>query len=301
MFLYPCYAQLSRTINKEIFMIRKLLVIVPMALSTAAFAADSGSEYFHQAAAGAWEVTPALDYHDYSVKWSTTTNKTDVSGLTYGVKGEYGINDMFSVGVGLSADSDTSKTDGSASTSKSGMNNIDIYGLGKYDLGGSLLRYGLDFAISTAKVKTDNVDLGTTFLTPFVGWEMAMGPGIFGLKFSYAFQLTDRSFDTSSAKEKGINAESLSAFYEWQADTNWSLGLSLAWNAVNGSKVDGTQTDNGHAGMFVDVYAPITVADNITLIPNVGWGDDGTLMPISTGGLKTIQKWNVGVGARFAF
>lgn len=295
-------------------MIRKLLAILPLAISSAAFAASTaseGSEYMHQAPAGKFEVTPAVDYHDYTVKFSGGT-KGDISGLAYGVKGEYGINDMFSAGIAISASNDKFKPDSGASTTASGLNNIDIYGLGKYDLGMGLLRYGLDFSISTSKSKEDattgvatNTDLGMTMLTPFVGWEMGMGPGIFGLKFSYAFQLTDRSYDnTAGSKEKGINAESLSAFYEWQADTTWSLGLSLAWNSVNGSKIDGVSKATGHAGLFVDVYAPITLAQDILLIPNVGWGDDGSLAPFATSGgasINTVQKWNVGVAARFTF
>jgi len=290
-------------------MIRKLLAILPLAISSAAFAANSsseGSEYMHQAPAGKWEVTPAIDYHDYTAKVSSGA-KTDVSGLSYGVKGEYGINDMFSAGIALSASNDKWKPDSGSSQNASGLNNIDIYGLGKYDLGMGLLRYGLDFSISTSKVKIDstsslpsNTDNGASWLTPFIGWEMAMGPGIFGAKFSYAFQLTDRSYDNSS-KEKGINAESLSAFYEWQADQAWSLGLSLAWNSVNGSKDEtGAKTSMGHAGLFVDLYAPITIAQDILLIPNVGWGDDGNTTFFGTN-TNTVQKWNVGVAARFTF
>lgn len=293
-------------------MIRKLLAILPLAISSAAFAANEGSEYMHQAPAGKWEVTPQVDYHDYTLKHTTGSN-TDAAGVYYGAAGEYGINDMFSVGAKITANNEKWKQDNTTSNT-SGLRNIDIYGLGKNDIGMGLIRYGLNLAVSTAKAKLDgngfptNNDSGATWLTPFVGWEMAMGPGIFGAKFSYTFQLTDRKYDDGSGaidKETGVNSEKLAVFYEWQADTTWSLGVSLAWNSVNGSKTTtpagaSSNADTGHAGPFVDVYAPITIAQDILLIPNVGWGDDGNVISFGRG-LKTVQMWDVGVAARFTF
>lgn len=305
-------------------MIRKLIALLPLAIASAAYAADTGSEYMHQTAASKWEVTPQIEYHDWTVKsYNAAPSKVEISGMSYSVKGEYGINDMFSVGakLGMNSDSwkytyDTGTAPGNSSTS--GLNNIDIFGLGKTDLAGGTFRYGLDFAVSTAKHKFDTTsntysianDTGGTSLTPFIGWEMAMGPGTLGAKFSYSFLLTDRKYDVSPAagtnidSDKGVNSESLAVFYEWMMN-NWSLGVSVAWNGVSGSKattVNGAtgDVDSGHAGILVDVYAPITLADNITLLPQIGFGDPGTAVQ-NIGGVKTDSGWDLGVGCRFAF
>jgi hypothetical protein len=309
---------------------------MPLAASAVAFAADSasnGSEYMHQAAAGKWEVSPMLEYHDWTLKYNSNGNifgfsKSEDTGMIYGVKGEYGINDMFSVGVNLAGESDTWKntgTDGSTNNSTaSGMNNIDIIGNGKYDLGGSTLRYGLDLSISMGSSKYDvssgaaqgsfGTNTGGMDLTPFIGWETAMGPGILGAKFSYLFQLSKRNYNTTAgsvplseipSSESGISAESLAVFYEWMQNS-WSLGVSLAYNGVQGSSetfADGSSSkvDNGHAGLFVSVYAPITVADNITIIPNLGFGDNGEALVAENGGVNTWNGWDLSVAARFAF
>lgn len=302
----------------------KLLALLPLAISSVAFAADNatGSEYMHQTAASKWEVTPQIEYHDWFAKFNSQSlnSKTEVSGMTYGVKGEYGINDMFSAGINISGASDSWKytmANGGAAPangSASGLNNIDVYGLGKYDLGGSTLRYGLDFAISTSS-HTDNTssgsyseDTGGTGVTPFVGWEMAMGPGIFGVKLSYYFLLSNRSYSSTPntiTSENGVSAQSLTAFYEWMQN-NWSLGLALSYNGVTGSKtttVSGSNpaVDSGHAGLFVNVYAPIVVADSITIIPSIGYGDNGQQLDANFGSLTTWNGWDIGVKARFAF
>jgi len=309
----------------------KLLALLPLAISSVAFAAEtSGSEYLHQTAAGKWEVTPMLTYQDMTLKYTnnngTNFDKSETTGVIYGVKGEYGIDDMFSVGINIAAENDSIKSTSTSGVSNtgtaSGLNNIDLYGNGKYDLGGSMLRYGLDFSIAMGKTKQDissgagqgsfGTSDGGLNATPFVGWEMAMGPGIFGLKFSYTFQLADRKYNSTPAgtgaladSEKGDSAESLTAFYEWM-NNNWSLGVALSYNGTNGSKLtfgDGTTgtVDNGHAGIFIDIYAPITVADNITLIPSFGYGDNGEMLIAEQGGVKTFAGYDLSVAARFGF
>jgi hypothetical protein len=310
----------------------KLLALLPLAISSVAFGADAastGSEYLHMTSAGKWEVSPMINYQDYTIKYTNPTNagldKAEVTGVVYGVKGEYGINEMFSVGINLAMENDSIKSSaGSVSNTgtASGLNNIDLYGNGKNDLFGGTFRYGLDFSISPGSTKQDlssgafqgsyGTSTGGVDAIPFVAWEMAMGPGILGAKFSYSFQLTDRKYNSTPSgnanladSEKGDSAQSLTAFYEWMMN-NWSLGLAVSYNGVSGSKLtmgngSSVTADNGHAGIFAEVYAPIVLADNITLIPNAGFGDNGEILIAEQGNVKSYNGWNLSVAARFGF
>jgi hypothetical protein len=310
--------------------LRKQLLIGLVSLAgTSAFGADSGtnagSEMLHQTAAGKWEVTPDIEYHNYTIKMNdqAANGKLTGTGFTESVKGEYGINEMFSVGLKLAITNDSWKLTDDTGTdypkgSRKGLENPQIYFIGNLDLSGNKFKYGLNLDLSVTKHKLDttnfedhNADTGGTGLTPWVGWEMNDGVGILGARLSYSFLLSDRKItitaaggDTDATEKQG-QLVSLTVFHEFSFNPMWSLGVALSYNTINSTKdTDNTgketTSDSGHAGFNLAVYAPINVADNITLLPRITYGDSGMLL-IGASDVKNFNNMSIGFGARFAF
>src|SRR4029077_11182836 len=111
-------------------------------------------------------------------------------------------------------------------------------------------------------------------------------------KLSYSFLLTERTIvetkagtDTTTKETQG-QLISLTVFHEFEFGPMWSLGVALSWNTINSNKdkndvntpLGQESQDSGHTGLNLQVYAPINVADNITLIPRVTYGDNGMLL-----------------------
>ena len=187
-------------------MFQRILATLIIGLSVAAHAQDDmtastggpggiRSEHFFQSAAGESNVTGRLGYENL-----TTTGKEpdadefELKGLNpVSVEYEYGINDMFSVGgnIGyMNLDSDTAEY--------SGLVNPNVFLKGTSVLEFGRLRYGASVGLGFMKreFKRDG-DKGTVApgsglfspgglsVTPYIGTDIDLGPGILGARLSF--------------------------------------------------------------------------------------------------------------------
>src|ERR1044072_1443700 len=112
--------------------------LLSLALSSIAFAEDDefshNSEYFHQAAGHKWELTPDIEWHNYNIKMNdlAANGKLNGNGLSESLKAEYGLHDMFAVGMKLMLTNDSWKLTDDTGTdypkgSAKGLSNPQLY------------------------------------------------------------------------------------------------------------------------------------------------------------------------------
>lgn len=302
-----------------------LAFALPLALSTAAFAADSSSGvsvYEHQTDSGKWEVTPGFTFGSIKTNFNATAangNLTSASDsiFNFSVAGEYGINEMLSVGlkIGYQTDSFSLTPSGSSSPSASGMTDPVLYVNGKNAVGPGLIRWGalLDFSLGAMTLSSDgktyNESSGGITLTPFVGYEMAnIGPGTLGARLAYDLYQSDRSFTNNmqtntSEKIKAGNNLSFVVFYEMPFDpVIWGVDVGIVNHSAatfNNGTTD-TSMNDGQTNFKVETYAAWTVAPDITVLPTIGYGPMGVGGYLANG--ATSQNGIYGtVAARFGF
>lgn len=300
-----------------------IALLVPFAFSTAAFAEgkSGSSEFMHQTEADRFEVTPSFFFGQETTKATAdadpeTKYKTDTFWL--GLMGEYGINEMLSVGLGLAYETDTTKTstnDGStvANTTAKGLMDPDLFLNGKVAAGPGMFRFGthLTFAIEKFKTKdadgNSNIATGGIALTPFVGYEWMMGPGLLGARLSYDLYKGERSqtyFGGTTGKEKGGETLGFALFYEMDmAPAIWGFSFAINSHAETKITTAGTTTNqnNGNTDMELTTYAAWEVAPDVTLLPRLSYGRTARGAAGQQQYEKSTDGFGLQVGARFAF
>lgn len=288
-----------------------LLAVLPF-VASAAMAADNGSQYQWQTPADRFEVTPTLGYSYEKQKYKDGTN-TETSGLYESVRGEYGISDMFSVGLLLKNVNMDVKPSGEGKISQSGLVDPTLYLNGRTPLDGASLRFGLALDLGLGKAKYDssgtaqkNAMSGGLALTPYVGYETMVGQGYLGARLSYKVWLGDRKaeIEDSSAdiKYKGGNVLTPALYYEAKMDT-LTLGAAVELNYVQKSKYTNgnnpeVELGNGRTTWDVALYAPYEITPDITLLPQFTYGQWSAY---DTSTIDNVNFWDVKVGARFGF
>lgn len=228
---------------------------------------------------GAQELTPGVNYETMTMDLGS---KNDISGFNLGVRYEYGLNEMISLGGKLSYASYTNKPETGDSTSISGLEDIELDVKGMYGLTAGTLRYGATLAFSMGENKTNSdgdvsANSGGNTLTPYVGYEYASGPSMFGAKLSFDLLLGKRKLKdesttpaTSSDQEGGTNT-SIDLFYEHTLSAEMLLGAALDYTMVSDDKVAGVSSENVTPVLDLKVYLPIEMGGG-TLIPSIHYG-----------------------------
>lgn len=289
---------------------RALLALTFVGACSAFADGNTGSQFYHQADDGQWELTPDLAMGGISMKNDTSKasfpfNTGAVTGSSdnffmFNVKGEYGINHMMSVGVKLGFETDswtinpTSLLDPNHGTSlkASGMTDPEIYLSARSDMGSGSLRYGANLRVSPGNQKIDSSGTseteysgGTTF-TPYIGYEMPVSSGICGVKLKYDLIQTARKFTNNSTTTAGLqsftitegNNAALYAFHEMNFE-QWIWGIDLGVALHSNSKINfsqpifGTNDVDVHDNLFLpvfDTYATYKLSSNLELLPKAG-------------------------------
>lgn len=268
-----------------------------------AHAAENTSEFFYQTGAGKSDVTAQLGYR--SINWTPKGQTTEIklSGLTNtGVAYEYGLSEMFSIEGALAYSS--LETNLTPATKISGLQDPTITLKGTEKMGFGNLRFGATLGLGgIGKSKTEangdtNALSGGFYLTPYIGADIAAGPGLLGARLSYAYKL-DRTLDSNGTedKRKGGNETGLSAFYEYML-SDMVLGGAVNYTMAtevkdkNDAKVDAAANTTG-----ASLYARIPAIDKLAIIPRLDY-------VFSNSDTDTYDKYNdmtVSVGARYEF
>lgn len=265
------------------------LAIVSLSMYAMSAQAALKTQYFFQADAGKSVATAELGMKTLSLKQTTTTaaGNTEFSGTFLNLGYEYGLNDMFAVGIALPYQF-SGKIKGTGATSDpkwDGMGDIGLYGKGTMDMGGSNLQFGLGLNMSMGKAKLDttagqekaNYQDGRTYIVPYVGYVMPMGGFNVGAKLSFELNLTTAKRDVGTGTDqdyKGGETTKFGLFGEMPF-TGGLLGAELAYRSVNQNKA-GTTTltdmDNGYSMLDIHLYGTYEINEMITLIPDINYG-----------------------------
>ena len=265
-----------------------------------------GSEYFHQAAGGANEITPMFSYANGIQKMNDGTADTKTNGIkNLGVQYEYGINEMLSVYGNIGYGS--VGVDRSGSSTASGLNDLNLGVKGTSAMGMGSLRYGLNLNLPFEKAKVDgggratNASTGGLGLTPYVGYDMVAGPGMWGARLSYNYKF-NRSYDYGSYNPTvtGGSVLGLGTFYEFNV-AEMIFGGKLQYDIAQDTTI-GRQNASDLTGPTGNIFT----AGLYTRI-NVGPGnllagiDYGMLAGNKPSGTDSIMNSVINVGYRVAF
>jgi hypothetical protein len=290
---------------------RKLLMIITSLAAVAAFAEgkSSGSEYFHQAAAGATEGTANLLYSSKKVTFSAgggdSTDKHEI--ISYQV--EHGLNDMLSLGGVLAYQTGKITSTGSSDADKKGLNDLDLFLKGNMAAGPGALKYRLDLGIATGDMKTDssgdmNTASGGNHLTPKVGYEMAMGAGTGLVYVSTRLDIgkAKQKDDTvpSTDKYTGNNPTNFGLVYEADLNSDCLIGGNFDYETVSDYDFDNAGKSDGLSKtMTLSVYTRHNVGPG-ALLPKLSYAtssDD----KYAGSDIDSASGFELSVGYRMAF
>jgi hypothetical protein len=327
-------------------MIQIKKIVLATMLFAGPLALAESSEFQHQTDAGKWEVTPGLSWEELYVSdnpanaaapFNTNpSTSTDTTAIFANVKGEYGIMPMLSVGVKLNYEMDSisispsngNDPNGGTSMKASGLADPSIFVNGKNSLGSGSLRWGTNFSFSLAKHTinssgtSEDENSGGMTLTPFVGYEMPLGNGVFGVRLKYDLLQTDRKVTNNStafAAVPGLTSYSIKngnnlvfyVFYEANLEpVILGMDAGIAQHAsskiVFSQPVFGTSDVDAHDSMvlpLMDLYANWRLTPSIELLPKIGANVLNINEPYLPGTVaqSKIMAVYANVAARFVF
>lgn len=256
------------------------MTLVTVAVGTASAAESAGSEFFFQAPANTSALTPHIGYQNFTFKTKGATQDSTLSGLyRLGASYEYGLNEMLALGADVSYTSEELDAGGTTKPKVSGLQDPVVYLKGTTPMDMFRLRYGATLGLGFSKSKVEsngdmNVASGGFGLTPYIGADMDLGPGILGARLSYAFNF-ERTNDSAGTEEKlsGGDVLSVAAFYEYML-SDMILGGDFEFRSVGEqtTKVNGVETakTKSFSPLGIDLYARIPVA-GFDLIPALSY------------------------------
>jgi hypothetical protein len=284
---------------------------------------SNGSEYMYQSGAGQFNVTPAVLFNAVAVKYNeNNTGIKDFTGkltsIPVSVGGEYGISQMLAIGLNLSYYSsnssfscDSSVTNCPSSTHSRGLQDPSIDLKLRNSVGVGTLRYGVDFGFSLEKAKSDkdgnsNAASGGMTYSPFVGYELPLGPGFLGARATYSIfgdrKLKDDN-NTDDTTVTGGNSLDVTAFYEANVGKiTYGGALSYFSSGSSDSKIGSASSvdqKNAVSGFRGHFYMPVHFTPTITLLPVAGL----MVANYTSSGATADAAASVylGVGGRFTF
>lgn len=282
-------------------MLQKMLMASAIVLVSVAAHAEtsSQSEFFYQTPAGKSDVSVTLGYKTMTIKPDGATEDTKINGLyKSGVAYEYGINEMFAIEGKLSFNS--LENDASPKIKESGLEDPEVTLKGTSGMDWGRLRYGasLGLGLEKRKVKSngdENAASGGFSLTPYIGADANVGPGILGGRLSYRYNM-ERTIEVpvgSDEKRKEGNVLGLSAFYEYFV-TDVVLGGAINYKSLAATK-DGDDNEVGKSYDItgISLYSRIPMG-TWDLVPKIDYD-------FSAKDFDKYQDLNFFVTARFGF
>jgi hypothetical protein len=288
--------------------LKSMIAILALLCSGAAFAEGTTTDYgtiiHHQAAGGAWEVWPIVNFQSMMFKSNSQGNLTGAGNEKYTtnanaevVHAEYGIADGYSVGVevGFANSSTTTSPDltqyGVKNPSASGMLDPNIFFKGRlpFDFGGTFV-YGLSVSIGTGPVTISssnsfNTTNGGIGMTPYIGWEQqAMnGTAHYGAHLDFTGYLNNRNWHDSYNRgsggtecdytKSGGQYTELEIYWEQAFSQSFILSAALGYSGYQSTKTTGdgvtNSDDNGVAGLGGGIYAAYFITPKIFIVPVV--------------------------------
>lgn len=257
---------------------------------------SNGTEYMYQTPGDTFMVQPQIGMGALVTKFNDTNSgyknlKSTTASFPVGVSGEYGINQMLAIGLDLiySSAKRTYDCDSPLPCPKdkkiSGLEDPAINIKLRNQIGAGTLRYGLQANIGIEKSKVDkdgntNAASGGSSVTPFVGYELPLGPGFIGARASYELYKGDRKtkFDGESDETKTTGGQlvEVSAFYEANVGI-MTYGGALVFDSKAESKsADGSEAATGNKDAYtqytVHFYTPAHLTPTITILPTLDLG-----------------------------
>jgi hypothetical protein len=263
---------------------------------------SNGSQFLYQTEAHKYNVSPRIGIDSSATEYSQNNLKRYEVGFPVGVEGEWGINQMFSLGLDLtySASARTYKCDTNCpeNTHSSGLMDPTLKFKGRNAIAGGTIRYGADLSLSLEKSKisssgNSNAASGGTTLAPWIGYEHELGPGFIGGKIQYDLYKGDRKVqndtvagattvdpanDAANATSTDSNGQNvaLNVFYEMKFKTKYTAGANVNYvyhaetrTSVNGASSRGTRDQGSATGL--KLYGTIQFTERIALLPAIGF------------------------------
>lgn len=284
---------------------------------------SNGTEYMYQTPGDTFMVQPQIGLGGIAVKYNDTNTgyknlKATSAALPVGVAGEYGINQMLAIGLELiySSNKTTFDCDSPLPCPKdkkaSGLHDPAINIKLRNQIGAGTLRYGLRAAIALEKSKIDsdgnsNAASGGSSVTPFVGYELPLGPGFIGAQASYDLYKGDRKTKTdgvtNETKTTGGETLEVSAFYEANVGI-MTYGGALVFDSRAESKdAVGSAAPKGNKNAYtaytLHFYTPAHLTPTITILPTVDLG--GISYTSSGSSADSAGAFLISVAGRFTF
>jgi len=288
------------------------LFSLSLIFTSAAFAQDgNGSQYQYQAPANQFDLTPALEFQGVNTKFKGgSTSSLKQTTVTIDAMGEYGLNDMFSVGLILAAaaEGDDNGTSGVRNTHSTGFLDPDLFVNGRLQLGPGSFRFGTHLTVALEKKHlysdgNSNQSSGGIHMSPFVGYEVEINRNIFGARFIYDFSLMHNKLDLQglSGTEKGGEVFTSALFYEYHL-TRVIIGgaFELTNQASARSEMsDGSVTDSlSQSSWRIKGYAPVRLSSRATILPSIAYGQAAAFDSTNT---DSVSTWELNVPIRITF
>ena len=301
-------------------------LIIATAMSSAAYAAETTTQYFYQAPAMTHVFNPSLSYGQATQKDKGGAGDDTTTGFDLGLGYLYGIDEDMAVGVNLGFSNASTSVEPANSAlplvrGGAGMTDLGLRFQGRVPMvGPGNLIYGARANLSLLAASQDlyggrNNGIGYSFLAPYVGYEWDLGFGTVGAKLDYELVRTNRKL-----KQSLLNGTELTATNKPGAKFNWSLfyemnmhdvtwGLSADIIETTSSNRSTTQLRNLPA---VDTVDPASQDLMLRLYGNYAIDKDFSIQPAFSYTqlmnkyregveMENDTEWNVTVAARFGF
>ncbi len=185
------------------------------------------SEYFYQAPTDANVFTPGVEYTSSTTKIKGVSNAQKLTGPTLNLTYERGITEDFAAGLTVGYANQSVEAAGSTkSQTSSGLTDLNIFAKGAMAFTeGSSAHYGVNLvaALENQKVETSgdtNAATGGMYISPYIGYQWAVGAGAVGTRLSTELLKTAKSErnNVTTTTEEGTTTQ-LTGFYEMKMDT----------------------------------------------------------------------------------
>jgi hypothetical protein len=223
------------------------------------------SEFFFQAGAGQQFLTAHGGWLSGTARGEGQTEDIKTSGLNKtGARYQYGLNEMLALVGELSYSSLTIDLPGNDDKKSSGLEDVVVGLKGVNAMGMGNLRFGADLSYGLGNREQDgdfqsNRSSGGIALTPYVGYELAAGPGMLGARVSYRYNM-ERTVEGGgqTAKIEDGHVLGLAAFYEYML-ADMIIGGRYSMDDAGDAKFEG-QTFKSADTTALGVYTRIPMA-----------------------------------------
>ena len=276
------------------------------------------SEFLHQAKAGEFEITPAVNYHSTSVGVAfppTTLTNMKISGIAFSLTPEYGINHYLSVGASFKYTNDTLAMTPATiqpNTSISGLSDPSVFINAQFEAGPGVIRTGASASFSLGNhtfntSSNQNAASGGIGILPMVGYELPLLSGIFGAQFQYDYLATRTTDDSSSgtlltSTSTGGSSWNTSLFYEKDFHP-MLIGVAIQYlnsaSSQTTKKTVITQNLDQGSAFGANLYGSYRLSEKLILLPSFIYMKPNFLPGTNAVNITGVSFWSVGLGVRY--